>query len=60
MEVTEVKLIIEMVSPNDPYLANGGVEGSHVVLGDRPRQLAACLLVVLEGSVRCELCRDSE
>lgn len=49
-----MNLIIEMVSPNDPYLANGGVEGSHVVLGDRPRQLAARLLVVLERSVRYE------
>ena len=58
MDVSEVKLIIEMVSPNDPYLANGGVEGSHVVLGDRPRQLAARLLVVLERSVRYELCGD--
>ena len=54
MDVSEVNLIIEMVSPNDPHLANGGVEGSHVVLSDRPRQLAARLLVVLEGSVRSE------
>ena len=53
-----MNLIIETVSPIDPYLAGGSVEGSHVVLGDRPRQLAAGVLVVLEGSVRYELCGD--